>query len=488
VPRTFSSKLAILFAFVGVQTISAQTAGSQPIGTHPIAPLPDIHFDAAAAPRTTATGGPGIIAIGSPLVWNPTNAPDSYTANTTFSSTPVLVDNGAVKLWQEQTPTGSNGEWDVFYMETTDGGPLANNANALWQIVFSYTLTQAAAFDQVFEQWQVNGTAVGPLTNGIGSICCASATNPIVPGWSYYNSGFSGALSAGVQTNWKQVYVQPYTLIEDGGIDPSTANGFAFGLHFTLVPNIVAAVSASAFGEFPTFAPGSWIEIYGTNLAGNTQTWTSADFNGVIGPTQLGGATSGTSVTVGGQPAFVDYISPLQVDVQVPGNVDTGPQPVVVSVGPNASAPFTATVNDTQPGLLAPPNFNINGTQYVVAQFADGTYVLPTGAIPGLTSRPANPGDTIVIYGIGFGPVTPNIPPGQLVEEANTLSNTFTISFGGVPATTVPYDGLSPNYMGLYQFNVVVPNVAGGDAVPLTFTLGTPPAAGTQTLAIAIGN
>ena len=482
--RTFSWKLIAFLALACVQTTSAQTAGSQPIGTHTGTPLPDVHFDATPAPRTSAAG-PAIIAVGSPLYWDPTNAPDSYTANTTFSSTPVLVDNGAVKLWQEQTPTGPNSEWDVFYMETTDGGPLANNVNSLWEILFNYTLTQAADFDQVFEQWQVNGTAVGPLTNGIGTICCASATNPIVPGWSYYNSGFSGALPAGVQTNWKQIYVQPYTLVESGGIDPSTANGFAFGLHFTLAPNIVAAVSASAFGEFPTFAPGSWIEIYGTNLSATTHTWTSADFNGVIGPTELGG-TSGTSVTVGGQPAYVDFISPLQVNVQVPGNVGAGPQPVVVTVGSNPSAPYTATVNETQPGLLAPPNFKINGTQYVVAQFADGTYVLPAGAIPGLASRPANPGDTIVIYGIGFGSVTPNISPGQLVEELNTLSDTFTISFGGVQAATVPYDGLSPNYMGLYQFDVQVPDVAAGDAVPLTFTLGG--TAGTQTLAIAIGN
>jgi hypothetical protein len=86
----------------------------------------------------------------------------------------------------------------------------------------------------------------------------------------------------------------------------------------------------------------------------------------------------------------------------------------------------------------------------------------------------------IVIYGIGFGSVDPNIPPGQLVEESNTLAADFTISFGGVQATSVAYDGLAPSYMGLYQFNVVVPNVAAGDAVPLTFTLGG--VSGTQAL------
>ena len=113
---------------------------------------------------------------------------------------------------------------------------------------------------------------------------------------------------------------------------------------------------------------------------------------------------SGTSVTIGSQSAFVDYISPLQVNVQVPGNVATGSQSLVVTTAAGSGAAFTVTLNPTMPGLLAPTNFKINGTQYVVAQFADGTYVLPTGAIAGLNSRPAKPGDTSVIYGIGIWP------------------------------------------------------------------------------------
>jgi uncharacterized protein (TIGR03437 family) len=50
----------------------------------------------------------------------------------------------------------------------------------------------------------------------------------------------------------------------------------------------------------------------------------------------------------------------------------------------------------------------------------------------------------------------------------------------------VSYSGLAPNYIGLYQFNVVVPNVAASDTVPVTFTLGS--AASTQTLYVAVGN
>ncbi|MGA2577247.1 MAG: IPT/TIG domain-containing protein [Bryobacteraceae bacterium] len=243
-------------------------------------------------------------------------------------------------------------------------------------------------------------------------------------------------------------------------------------------------VSASTFGEFTSISPGTWIEIYGTDLAVGTQSWATADFSGVNAPTSLGG----TSVTIGGQAAFIDFISPGQVNALVPSNVATGAQPLTVTVGNLASAPYSITVNAVEPGLNAPPSFQIGGTQYVVAQFGDGSYVLPTGAVAGLTSRPAQAGDEIVLYGIGFGAVTPNIPAGQLVQTANTLTSAFEISIGGVPVTNtnVPYSGLAPDFTGLYQFNVLVPANAGNGAVPLTFTVGG--VAGTQTLYLAVSN
>jgi len=485
--RTFSWRLAAIFALAGTQSIFGQMAGTQPTLTHPSLARPERGSHSDPEPRTTPTAG--IIAVGSSMTFGGTNAPDTYSATTTFSSTPVLVDNGAVKIWQKQVSTGSNSEWDVFYMQTTSGGPLAGNINGYWNILMDYTLTAPAFFDGVVNQWLVNGTPVSPLTNGIGTICCAAASNPILPGEAYYNSGFSvpypaGLFSSTQGTQWQQVFVSPYSIVSNGGVNPSTANQFIFALHFTLQPSpptVLGVISASAFGGFPTFAPGSWIEIYGTNLAAGTQTWGGSDFNGVNAPTKL----DGTSVTIGDQAAFVDFVSPLQVNVQAPGGLATGPQPLVVTTAAGSSAPFTVTVDSTQPGWLAASNFNVGGTQYVVAQFADGSYVLPPGAVSGVTSERAKPGDTIVIYGIGFGPVNPDIPPGQLAEQLNTLAGPFTVSMGGA-AATIAYDGLAPNFVGLYQFNLVVPAVAASDTVPLTFSLGG--VSGTQTLSIAVGN
>jgi len=247
-------------------------------------------------------------------------------------------------------------------------------------------------------------------------------------------------------------------------------------------PTITAMVSAGAYGGFSSVAPGSWVEIYGSNLASSTRGWTGTDFNGNSAPTTL----EGVKVNIGGQLAFIDYIasSPGQINAQLPSNIATGGTlEVTVTNGSATSAPFNIKVNPLQPGLLAPSAFQIGGKQYVVALLPDGTYVLPTGAIPGVASRQAHPGETIVMYGIGFGSVSPNFPAGQIVTASNQLTQSFQLLFGQTPAQ-LPFDGLAPNYVGLYQFDVVVPPVPDNDLVPLTFNLGG--VAGSQTLYIAV--
>ena len=126
-------------------------------------------------------------------------------------------------------------------------------------------------------------------------------------------------------------------------------------------------------------------------------------------------------LTVGGQSAFVYYVSPGQVDVQVPSNVATGAQDVIVTTADGASVARSITIDSAEPGLLAPASFLVGGKQYVVALYSDGTtYVLPPGAVAGITAQRAKPGDNITLYGIGVGPVIPDIPAGQVVGKITT--------------------------------------------------------------------
>src|SRR5262249_28790202 len=144
---------------------------------------------------------------------------------------------------------------------------------------------------------------------------------------------------------------------------------------------------------------GSWIEIYGTNLGPSTPyTWAGSDFTGNNAPTKLQGVT----LTVNGVNAFIDYVSAIQVNAQVPGGVGTGPATVILSNSNGTSAPYTLTLNALEPGLLTTSTFLIGGKQYVAALHTDGTFVVPTTASS--LGTPAKPGETILIYGVGFGP------------------------------------------------------------------------------------
>ncbi|HKW98119.1 MAG TPA: putative glycoside hydrolase [Bryobacteraceae bacterium] len=239
-------------------------------------------------------------------------------------------------------------------------------------------------------------------------------------------------------------------------------------------------ISSGSFGGSSSISPGSWIEIYGSNLSATARGWSSADFSGPNAPTSL----DHVQVTIGGNAAFVDYVSPGQVNALVPSNVPAGPAQLVISGPTGTSDPYMIAVETVEPGLWAPPSFQVNGNQYVGALASDAkTFLLPAGAIPGVTSRPAKTGETIALYGIGFGAVTPNINAGTLVSQSNSLVNALEIRFGNTPAKVV-YKGLAPDATGLYQFNVVVPNVPDNPAMPLTFSLaGAIPA---QTLYIAV--
>lgn len=248
--------------------------------------------------------------------------------------------------------------------------------------------------------------------------------------------------------------------------------GTGFACTNTVAPVIASVDSASGYGGYSYFASGSWLEIKGTNLAdasdprltaaSNPGQWTASDFTGPNAPTVL----DGISVSIDGKPAYVWYLSTGQLNVQAPEDSATGNVTITVTNCNATSSPVMFARRALAPGLLAPANYAANGTQYAVATFqSDGAYVLntSTGASFGLTSRPAKPGDGIILYGIGFGNVNPSILPGVIAGASNTLVNPVTISFGSANAS-IAYQGLAGGFVGLYEFYVTVPaGLANGD-------------------------
>ena len=189
---------------------------------------------------------------------------------------------------------------------------------------------------------------------------------------------------------------------------------------------ITSVINAGSFQ--PGFASATWLSIFGTNLSQATYTWQASDFvNG-----QLPTALQGISVTINGKAAYVEYLSPTQINVLAPDDTTVGPVPVQVTSNQQPSNVLTAELQQFAPAFFAPP------------------------------TEPVKPGDIIVLYGTGFGPTNPPLPTGQLVTTAAPLANPVQITIGGATAS-VAFAGLIQ--AGLYQFNVTVPSLPNGAAV-----------------------
>ena len=210
----------------------------------------------------------------------------------------------------------------------------------------------------------------------------------------------------------------------------------------------------------PGFTAGTWVSIFGTNLSQSTYTWQNSDFvNGLL-PTSL----QGVSVAINGAAAYVAYISPTQINVLAPDDATVGAVRIQVTAAQQTSNSFSAPKTP-----FAPAFFTIAGGAYVAAQHADYSLVGAANLLPGVTSTPAKPGETILLYGTGFGPTNPPLPTAQLVTTPEPLpANAVAITIGGVAATASFAGLVSP---GLYQFNVSVPNLPNGDAAVLA-TIG----------------
>jgi protocatechuate 3,4-dioxygenase beta subunit len=196
--------------------------------------------------------------------------------------------------------------------------------------------------------------------------------------------------------------------------------------------------------------PGAWITIHGFRLASTTRTWNAGDIaNGQL-PTSL----DGVSVTINGKKAFVYHISPKQINVQAPADTLSGAVQVVVTNAAGTSASTTVQLQSVLPGF-----FRLS-EDYVTATDAVGGFVGPENLVSGLLTMPAKPGDTIVLWGTGFGPTNPALAEGEVVANASPLLNPVKIRIGQATAQ-VNYAGVTA--VGVYQFNVVVPDLPTGD-------------------------
>lgn len=241
-------------------------------------------------------------------------------------------------------------------------------------------------------------------------------------------------------------------------------------------------VNGASFGQHEAVAPGSIVSIFGNaigfTVTGNTLSPSSAQAPSIPLPTTLNGITAlfeGVEAPlyfVGGQPPEQGTNGQLiyngQINAQVPwemlgkglvevvlrANTANGilfSEPVYVEVAPVSPAVFTF---DFGGGRAAALNVKLDPNDGVV----DASPAQPEGAIPGRESQPAVLGGIITVYCNGLGELNPPIESGHdSLDALRHAVSPVKVYIGGVEAT-VDFAGLAPQFVGLYQINVFVPN------------------------------
>ncbi len=208
---------------------------------------------------------------------------------------------------------------------------------------------------------------------------------------------------------------------------------------------------------------GAWITIKGTNLATTTRTWTAAE----LASGKLPIALDGVSVSVNGKAAYVQYISPTQINAVSPADHAVGPVEVRVTANGQTSDAAMATIQSFAPAL-----FTFDG-KFLAATHASSALLGKAGLFPAAptATTPAKPGEIFVMYGTGFGATSPVVAAGEVTGSVAPLANPIKVSIGGVSAL-VAFAGLVPPFARLYQFNVTVPDAAPDGDQPVVVEIG----------------
>ncbi len=211
----------------------------------------------------------------------------------------------------------------------------------------------------------------------------------------------------------------------------------------------------------PSIVSNSWVTILGSSLASKTDDWSSAIIGGRF-PVSL----DGVSVTIGGKAAYINFISPGQINLLAP-DVAFGPLPLTVTTSSGTSATYTVTSNQYGPAFFEWPNAQ------PVATRQDFSWAVKNGTFAGTTTVPAKPGDVIILWGTGFGPTNPVAPDGVPVPSDATYSTTALpdVTIDKVPVT-VYGAALAPGFAGLYQVAIQVPLSLADGSWPIQASIG----------------
>ena len=225
-----------------------------------------------------------------------------------------------------------------------------------------------------------------------------------------------------------------------------------------VAPGGVVNAAGFAAGPAGSVAPGSIIAIFGVDLAGSARAVGPGDVVGSKLPRILGGV----EVQVNDRSAPLYYVSPGQVNCQIPVDLRprTSPYTLRVVYNNESSAAYLLQIGPAAPGLfpvVAHQDFSLVGR--------------------GEGETPAAPGELIVLFGSGFGPTTFPLDSGQFATMAASvvLPVRVLVNEIALPRESILYAGTAPGFAGLYQVNLLLPaGLSGPDAVAVVEVGGIP--------------
>jgi len=284
----------------------------------------------------------------------------------------------------------------------------------------------------------LNGSVVASFSNGD-------------PPLSLRGDGQTGAYSA----TWQPVHANSQTRIAfdatSGTLQPAAAQLIG-GISPNAAPSLAPGSTVNAFYRTSgALAPGTVAEVYGSGLASQTA---------MAGSVPLPTTLNGTFALIGGVESPLFYTSDGQLDVQIPSELPSTQQYVIVVSANNAyTVPQTVDLVPAQPG---------------VASFADGHLLAQHSDFTLVDSgHPAKPGEFLVMYLTGMGPTNPSVPTGAAAPVSEPLARVTmqpTVTVDGQSAS-VAYAGLTPGSVGLYQINFQVPENANSGDLNVVVTL-----------------
>ncbi len=370
----------------------------------------------------------------------------------------TIVGGAATPVTQLNHPTGlALGPAGIIYIADTGNKRIAKFANG---VLTSFAGNGSSAFSGD------NGPATSASLNDPFGVAVDSAGNvyiadtfhgrirkvsfggiiTTIAGNNFF--GYSG--DGGVATSASLFFPRDVAIDSSGNVYVADTSNNVIRLLTPQTPVLSAngVVNAANFFQAQV-SPGALASVFGVSFAGGNATANGTPLPTILGP---------VSVTVNNVNAPLLYVSPTQVNFQVPWETALGNAMISVSVNGLISNSVSVPVLTAAPGLFVLPGGR------AVVQNSDFSLNGP--------GNPAKAGSTIIAYLTGSGPVSPAVASGAPAPASplSTVTSDKSASIGAT-AATVSFAGLAPGFVGLLQMNIVVPSTLAAGEYPLNITI-----------------